>query len=97
MPSRPSTAGAPAFPGAAKRTRKTEPRHYKVTVSGVGAEFPVLLVLAKTQKAALDYVCRVSLATNEDLIAAGREEWSIVDLIGMTQRVDDAPVSGASE
>jgi hypothetical protein len=81
---------------APKRTRKTEPRHYKVTVSGVGAEFPVLLVLAKTQKAALEHVCSIALATNDDLISAGRENWSVVDLVGgTTPHVDEAPVSGA--
>jgi hypothetical protein len=58
----------------------------------------VLLVLAKTQKAALEHVCKVSLATNEDLISAGRENWSIVDLVNPPPvRVDEAPVAGAAE
>jgi len=88
---------APLTGAAVPKTRKaraTSPRHYLVILHG--SDGP-MLVLAKTQAAALDAVCKIGAASDSDLIAAGKSGWVIVDTLTDPRqlRVDDKAANGA--
>lgn len=63
-----------------RKSRTTQPRHYKVTGLHSIDGTPTL-VLAKTHADVLNHVIKVTLATPEDLMDAGRSDWTIVDLV----------------
>ncbi len=65
-----TTAATPA-----KRTRATKPQYYSVTI---GTNEPVIVV-AKTQKAALAAIVRISVAGAADLIDAGKSGRAVID------------------
>lgn len=76
-----------------RKPRQTKPKHYKVCISG---DIP-MLVIAKTQQEVLAHVASISVATDSDLIDAGRDGWSIVDLTGSTPQVEKpSPLSFSS-
>jgi sarcosine oxidase gamma subunit len=87
MASRPSAAASTGT-ATAKRTRNRKPSHYVVRVRG---EDNPTLVIAKTLKDALAAVVTVKVAEDTDLIAAGKNNWAILDTTAPAQtRLDDA-------
>jgi len=65
-----------------KKQRARAARHYIASVRG---DTPVLIV-ARTQKAALDSLVTIALAKPADLLAAGKNGYAVID----TTAIDDA-------
>jgi hypothetical protein len=63
-------------PNKPKRVRKSSQKYFVARITG--SSEPVIVV-AKTQKAALDSILSLKAGTPDDLISAGREGWRVID------------------
>ena len=94
MASRSAPGSGAASSTPAKRMRTTQPHSYVANI--YGQDTPTL-VIAKTQKLAHEAIVRLTSASAQDLLKAGKLDWPILDTTAdpAQVRVDEAPVSGA--
>ena len=77
-----------ADPNKPKRQRKAAQKYFVARVTGT---LEPVIIVAKTQKAALDAILSLKPGTPDDLICAGRDSWHVI-----TTDASAAPTDGES-
>jgi len=63
-------------PNKPKRARKSSSKYFVARFTG---EMEPVIIVAKTQKAALDAILSLKPGTPDDLISAGRDAWRVIN------------------
>jgi hypothetical protein len=77
----------------ARKARTTQPQSFVAVFHG---ESVPTLIIAKTQKSALDAAVTLRAATAQDLLQAGRENWAVIDTTAEKPAEAPAPLAFGS-